>query len=283
MITCNLMGGLGNQLFQIFTTISYAIKSKKDYYFLHTKTLGGNGSTLRYTFWDTIFWKLQPVLIEQLPRQMVVVKENGFPFREFHISSFQAPNICLYGYFQSYKYFQEFFPLIYKILEITKQKRIVFEKSGFKGDDLLKTISMHFRLGDYNKVRHIYPIMTTEYYIRSLYKIKQKYPKEKFQVIYFCEDEDLDEVLQTIHLCESKFPEFNFFRAPNTLADWEQMLLMSLCRHNIIANSSFSWWGAYFNTKPDKIVCYPSMWFTTKANIDTHDLCPPEWTKILFS
>jgi hypothetical protein len=277
------MGGLGNQLFQIFTTISYAIKSKKDYQFLHTKTLGGNGSTLRYTFWDTIFKKLEPVLIEQLPGQMVLVKEIGFPFREFHISRFQAPNVCLYGYFQSYKYFQEFFPLLCKILEITKQKRLVLEKSGFKNDDLLKTISMHFRLGDYRKVSHVHPIMSAEYYMKSLNEINKKYPDEKFQVMYFCEDGDLDEVLQTIQLCESKFQDYIFLRAPNTLADWEQMLLMSLCKHNIIANSSFSWWGAYFNTKLDKMVCYPALWFTTKANIDTRDLCPPEWTKITLS
>jgi len=282
MITCDLRGGLGNQLFQIFTTISYAIKSKKEYQFLHSKTLGGNGCTLRYTFWDTIFQKLHPVLIEKLPEQMVILKENGFPFREFHVSSFQAKNVCLYGYFQSYKYFQEFFSLIYKILEITKQKRLVLEKSGLKCEDLEKTISMHFRIGDYKKVNYFHPIMTSEYYINALDKIKKKYSEEKFQIMYFCEDEDLDEVLQTIQLCESKFQDYRFLRAPNRLVDWEQMLLMSLCRHNIIANSSFSWWGAYFNTKPEKIVCYPVMWFTPNANIDTHDLCPPEWKKIIF-
>lgn len=55
---------------------------------------------------------------------------------------------------------------------------------------------------------------------------------------------------------------------------------MSLCNHNIIANSTFSWWGAYFNINPEKIVCYPNVWFGSECNNSTQDLFPKNWVKI---
>jgi hypothetical protein len=78
-----------------------------------------------------------------------------------------------------------------------------------------------------------------------------------------------------------KFPDISFHKANDEMEDWEQLLLMSCSDHNIIANSTFSWWAAYMNLNPDKVVCYPSMWFGTANNhLNTKDLFPPQWTKI---
>mgnify|MGYP000378992263 CR=1 FL=1 len=94
------------------------------------------------------------------------------------------------------------------------------------------------------------------------------------------EDNDLDDVLITIDYLKDKFKDYDFERGYNELEDWEQMLLMSCCHHNIIANSSFSWWGAYFNDWENKIVCYPSLWFGKAVNYNTKDLCPLNWIRI---
>jgi len=98
--------------------------------------------------------------------------------------------------------------------------------------------------------------------------------------MYFCEDNDIDDVDRIVNELKKNFPLLTFVRGENKLADWEQMLLMSCCHHNIIANSSFSWWAAYLNSWCDKTVCYPSVWFGPAAPHNTKDLCPQEWIKI---
>ena len=78
------------------------------------------------------------------------------------------------------------------------------------------------------------------------------------------------------------FPDLKFEKIDDSIEDWEQVIIMSLCEHNIIANSSFSWWGAYFNKNINKIVCYPDKWFGPKGpHNQTKDLCPDSWNKII--
>ena len=280
MITCNLMGGLGNQIFQIFATISYAIKSKNRFQFLNLTTLGGGATTVRYTFWETFFSNMKPFLIQNLPQPIHVIRENGFPYNELPVREMVNRNVMIYGYFQSYKYFQENYSMIYRILNIDKMKNDIINNLNLTSEYLENTVSMHFRIGDYKKIQDFHPLATYNYYERSLLYMQITKPNSNFTILYFCEDCDIDDVLIIINKLTTNYPMYNFKRGLNTLEDWQQMLLMSCCHHNIIANSSFSWWSAYLNSNKDKIVCYPSVWFGKVAKNDTRDLCPTDWVRV---
>jgi len=281
MITCNLMGGLGNQLFQIFTTIAYSIKTSNQFKFLNIDTLGEGATTIRYTFWQTFLKRLQLFLIEKLPQSIQVIREKEFLFQQLPVYD-KNTDIMLYGYFQSFKYFKNEFQVICKIIGIEPMKKILLDTLNYNSDFFKDTISIHFRLGDYKKIPDYHPILTKEYYFNSLKFIYEKYPSIKFNVMYFCEEEDINDVMDKIAFLQNSFKQYEFIRGDKHLADWEQLLLMSCCHHNIIANSSFSWWAACFNNWIDKIICYPSVWFGPSAKHNVIDLFPNNWNKIFI-
>jgi hypothetical protein len=226
---------------------------------------------------------MKPFLISELPQSINVVKENGFTYKELSVSEMVNRNVMIYGYFQSYKYFQENYAIIYRMLNIEKMKNDLLNNLKLSYPeylDLENTVSMHFRIGDYKKIQDFHPLATYDFYERSLLYMQISKPNINFTVLYFCEDSDIDDALSIINKLTTNYPMYNFKRGLNTLEDWQQMLLMSCCHHNIIANSSFSWWAAYLNSNADKIVCYPSVWFGKVANNDTRDLCPPGWVKV---
>ena len=288
MLTCNLMGGLGNQLFQIFATISYAVKSQNIFKFYDINTLGTGNTTVRNTYWNTFLHALKPFLTKEFPT-IDIIKEQGFHYTEISPFSLVNRNTCLLGYFQSYKYFEPYFALIYRLLKIEDMKLKVFKRAELSEDFLKNCISMHFRLGDYINIQHVHPLLKNDYYEKALNYINQHAPTYR-NIIFFCEDKDLEEVKNMIKKIKGNVDKnryvtdaeekYRFIRCKNELEDWEQMLLMSACGHNIIANSTFSWWGAYFNNYLNKIVCYPSVWFSPSKQHDTKDLFPPEWIKI---
>lgn len=269
--TCNLMGGLGNQLFQVFATISYSLQTNTIYKFLQQDQVGN-----RLTAWNTLLCGLQNSVVNSnyFPTNLLLVKEPEFTYNKLpHIPS---NHICLFGYFQSEKYFKEHYEKIYNLTKIEdRRNELMSSQPKFE----MTTISLHFRIGDYKNIQHIHPIMTIEYYMSALSYIQSKITGP-IQIVYFCEDSDLQIVLETIKALEIHYPEYTFVRCNPILTDWQQMLYMSCCHSHIIANSTFSWWGAYLNPSKEKIVCYPANWFGPVAKTDARDLCPLEWIKI---
>jgi hypothetical protein len=205
----------------------------------------------------------------------------------------EIKEIRLHGYFQSAKYFDHHKEDIFKMIRLFDMKQDVIERNpNYKylknGDDGDITISLHFRLGDYKFLQDYHPILPKEYYLTALLYILKSLNTNlntnNIKIIYFCEETDLVDVLETIdflkHQMQFAFDNLSFEKIDSRLDDWEQMVLMSLFNHNIIANSTFSWWAAYFNTNANKIVCCPKKWFGPRANHNTKDLYLDEWIKI---
>uniref|UniRef100_A0A6C0EW09 Alpha-1,2-fucosyltransferase n=1 Tax=viral metagenome TaxID=1070528 RepID=A0A6C0EW09_9ZZZZ len=281
MITCNLNGGLGNQLFQIFATIAYSLLYKIPFGFLYKESLGGRFHN-RPTYWHSFLSSLANFNYESIPT-MLPLREQNFMYNELPSPvALKSENIVLSGYFQSYKYFAPFFPTICKLIRLDKQREQVLNEMATIYDisHITNMVSMHFRIGDYKYLQNSHPLISIEYYKKSITHIISSTNNPTLSIIYFCEKEDNVEVLDKIDKLRIAFPECSFIKAPDNIDDWKQLLLMSCCNHHIIANSSFSWWGAYFNLEEDKIVCYPDPWFGPSANHNIDDLFPDTWTKI---
>jgi|688.fasta_scaffold05594_7 hypothetical protein len=299
MITVLINGGLGNQLFQVFATMAAAIRNGDTYYFLYTTQ---DASGKRPTYWKSILHNL-------IPNTVIANSENLQKF--MRLPSYQEPNFSykplpksattnslplkLVGYFQSHKYFVDVQNEIYEkmqLLEQQNQVRSMFSDSVWFSCGVV-TIAMHFRIGDYKHIQDAHPILPLQYYKKALnYVINHAVSSEinkttnpvKFNVLIFNQECDNAVILE--HMRDLKnVPEFarvcRFYKVPDMFEDWKQMLLMSVCEHNIIANSTFSWWSAYLNQNPGKIVCYPNVWFgPALKNHDTRDLFPAGWVKI---
>ena len=291
MITCELCGGLGNQLFQIFTTIAYALRNDTSFYFkkyehgLETQNIGTSKLiTKRCPYWVDFLSELSCNLSDDFNNTMTI-HEQRFKYDEIRMLSDSEKinnNICLMGYFQSPKYFADFEQNIYDLLKIREKQQFIKNHSNINFDNI-QTISMHFRLGDYKLLPKMFNILNVNYFINALKYVLFKSKSDKLTtVLYFCEDESIPEVENMINIIKSRFTSITFSRCGQDLTDWEQMLLMSVCDHNVIANSTFSWWGAYLNQNNRKIVCYPSKWFGPNLHIthETIDLCPKTWYMI---
>ena len=161
----------------------------------------------------------------------------------------------------------------------------LFEYKGRK----YYTISMHFRLGDYKYLQDNHKIIPYQYYESALEFIIDNIETRNLRILYFCEEEDNDIVSSMVSKLLQHFTNrlnhqienIYFIKVYDNVPDWKQLLLMACCDSNIIANSTFSWFGAYFNRNLEKKVCYPSVWFGPILNYNyIGDMFPSSWKQI---
>jgi hypothetical protein len=316
-VTCHLKGGLGNQLFQICATFSYARRTKRQVVFQNRDAIGN-----RPAYFSSFLSALQHYFVSEEEFRKIFHEGNGFVYDERifeYVPILEYPpnvNVILNGYFQTDKYFKEDWPYIAEILWRTKREKYVSDASQFissLGDDSnVTTIGMHFRIGDYVHIQHCHPIMNVEYYIQALRQCLKDlelsggggdddagYGKS-VEVLYFCEDFDLGDVLEKIQRLQAEFSSITFHRAVVGMRinenikdkDWREMILFGICDMYVIPNSSFSWWGSYLgsyfslNSVSESLICdkpvyYPSVWFGPGLHWNNvKDLCPENWHKI---
>ena len=264
MFTIELTGGLGNQLFQVCFLLAYCMKYNKP----HKCFPAGLGPSNQHTlYWETIFKPLSNLVVKDLP-SLPVVDERHFHYHEYE----EREEAKFHGYFQSYRYFDNYRSSIleqFNIKTLQDNERIIHV--NFKA-----TVSMHFRIGDYKTMTDTHPILPLQYYIEALHKISSRIST----VLFFYEIEDEKDVLEKIKAMRDVFPEIRFLSGiVDRPEDWRQMILMSKCYHHIIANSSFSWWGAYLSEGTE--IYYPKQWFgPVLAHHKTDDLFPQHWRPI---
>jgi hypothetical protein len=263
-----IKGGLGNQLFQICFLISYCIKYNHKYIF--PKKM--QDWDFRNSYWDSFFKELQNNIVDS--NFIKFKKENMDAFHYVNVED-MVEDTLFTGYFQSDLYFKEHFTEICQILNI-RQKLQNVQRYITTSDN----ISLHFRL--YGGRPDYHPETSNNYYIKSLQYIINNTSKDDWNILFFCEKKDNDIVLTRISDIQKFFPNLKFIKINYNLCDWEQILVMSSCTHNVIANSTFSWWGGYFNENPDKIICYPNIWFgSALSQNNITDLHPDKWIKIM--
>ena len=281
------MGGLGNQLFQIFTGISHGLDNKTAFRIKFSKSdmiSPVDGISKRPTYWDNFLKTVSRFTYRDRPLNTPVLREKA-AFQYNKLPSVES-DFILWGYYQSFHYFNHNLDTIKRLLNIdinrhnTKTQFHHYFPDASNNNNNKKPISMHFRIGDYAKASHVHPILDVKYYMEALNLLNSKLENLStgYYILYFFEEQDRDKVADIIKELSDRFPEIEFKGCDTEIEDWQQMLLMSLSSHNILANSTFSWWGAYLNTDPEKVVIYPSKWINTHH--DLNDLFPSDWIKI---
>lgn len=175
----------------------------------------------------------------------------------------------LEGYWQSEKYFSD---IREKILEAYRFPEFSTSEQKAYAEQIQNSlsVSVHIRRGDYLNYSYLQNICTPAYYNWAMRYFREKYP-ERAQFYIFTND---------VPWAKEHFRERDcHFVTGNSGADsFRDMQLMSLCRHNIIANSSFSWWGAWLNQNPEKIVIAPEKWINSGTD-EQVDVIPESWIK----
>ena len=230
-----------------------------------------SGKLLKTGIFYRILSKLSFLENIRPPQRKYYIKEKQifhFDPEVFKISG----NVYLDGYWQNEKYFKDIEEIIRKEFTLKNPFNKIISGIAEKISET-NSVSLHIRRGDYVKdkiTNQLHGVCSLDYYLNAINRILEKVSKPSF----FIFSDDIEWAKNNLKLNYS-----TFFISDNLIKDSEELVLMSKCKHNIIANSSFSWWGAWLNQNPQKIVIAPKQWFKD-SSIKTDDLIPDSWQRI---
>ncbi len=194
----------------------------------------------------------------------VVKQRYQEPFFHFNAGALNIPdNVDIAGFFQSEKYFKHAESKVREVLTFHPEIRQKAEVELAKVKDDAPRVSIHVRRGDYVANSGNHTVTGMEYYAEAINKF---FSKEPYRFVVFSDDPEW---------CKQMFEGGHIVDINDS---YTEMCMMSMCDHHIIANSSFSWWGAWLNPNPKKIVTAPSLWFGPNLRHNSIvDLLPETW------
>lgn len=285
MIVTQIQGGLGNQMLIYAAGFSLAkdLKEKHKMDLSHYSTLNPNET--KRTFELSLFNTTSEIandieisktksdfkIINELNRTLMAYAYLNYPLQKY----FGVTNLYLDGHYNSEKFFKRYRNEILEEFTLRKdlQTREYLEIAK-EMNQSQASVSIHIRRGDYitNKnANKWHGVLDQEYYKNALNLVNQS---NKNCCIYVFSDE-IDWVKQNFKF----LPRNSYFVSKHKFNSAQEMTLMSNCKHNIIANSSFSWWGAWLNKNENKTVIAPSKWIVNKF-ARSSDIVPKEWYRI---
>ncbi len=257
-IIIQIIGGLGNQLFQLANVYQLSIKFKREL------LICDENNSNRSIYWKTFFKNFENNLISKQQFNELKKKSKIYNWAS---TRFEYKNIilqekydyyCIEGYYQSYKYFD--INLFEKILSFNDKYKKLYTND----------IAIHIRRTDYLN-NNFHKPLSLDYYYNSLKKMILNFKsKDEIRIHIFSDD---------LNWCQKNFKYIDF--KPNYVkldTELDEMFFMSSFNNIIIANSSFSWWAASLNnSNNEKIIYCPKNWFNNGCHLNTKDLRPNTW------
>lgn len=284
MIIVKLMGGLGNQMFQFAVASILSKKTGKILYLdvsffkINHKEITPRNFQLGifnndYRFFSSIYLKklLKKSFIKNFMNIMGIKTVKKYSEKSLNFDSNilkLTPPVHLVGYFQSYKYFEGNESLVRNLFRFDVDELNDKNKNYLCQIKSSYSVSVHIRRGDYVSNKTIlenHGVCSLDYYRKAIKVLSDKLIS--FKLFFFSDD---------IDWVKDKFSSVDIpkvFVVQDSKTDWVDMFLMSSCKHQIIANSSFSWWSAWLNSNSSKIVIAPKVW-NKQNNLDYSTLLP---------